>query len=653
MNVNGLKSFDARISFSTSRVVFDNDKLTITKNIKNISNTTTKFNFVKKVFNAMRKFSTLLMMSQSGRMGIENRKGNIVRYTDEMNILNSRFNECFELQNENSKELKNKGNELDSLIINRENLKLTLLNNDIFNEFIHNEKELELILNDPEKLKELINNNESFKSKIDNDEKIGKIIKNFLKSNRIELEKNLESAIDLKNKLIIEERKVDHFLSLIENENVSFNDRYSFFNYLNELKRAESFCQQSGNPSDEQLADVFKNIFEERISRVKESDVKKIYSEVIDTYHYETFFLKENKSILANFSSNNEKEKFLSKINFLVSISESHPDILNNLFDQNISDKLHDIMHTILNEEYHDSGVNISYFNTKNTWIKEYMNEFYGSERKITTQSVGTNTENEKITQSVGTNTENEKITQSVGKNTENENEKITQSEGTNTDIQDVDSYNNNAVYSNEKSHDGEVFFEIEGLDSILKEFSTELKNRDISNYSQFNDAIKNMLDKLSVLSDVITETLESPIVEEKKLLVSVENMEIFSKTIYSIQQQLVSIKPDYASGLGNINNFYPEIQRSTEDISDAFENIINIITPSRGSDSTKSEIKTLLSRVFNKINTSKIVLRKEMLNVAIELFDKLVKESESKLTDDFSEVKGKKNTVLTNNKIK
>lgn len=382
MNVNGLKSFDARISFSTSRVVFDNDKLTITKNIKNISNTTTKFNFVKKVFNAMRKFSTLLMMSQSGRMGIENRKGNIVRYTDEMNILNSRFNECFELQNENSKELKNKGNELDSLIINRENLKLTLLNNDIFNEFIHNEKELELILNDPEKLKELINNNESFKSKIDNDEKIGKIIKNFLKSNRIELEKNLESAIDLKNKLIIEERKVDHFLSLIENENVSFNDRYSFFNYLNELKRAESFCQQSGNPSDEQLADVFKNIFEERISRVKESDVKKIYSEVIDTYHYETFFLKENKSILANFSSNNEKEKFLSKINFLVSISESHPDILNNLFDQNISDKLHDIMHTILNEEYHDSGVNISYFNTKNTWIKEYMNEFYGSERK-------------------------------------------------------------------------------------------------------------------------------------------------------------------------------------------------------------------------------------------------------------------------------
>lgn len=290
MNVNGLKSFDARISFSTSRVVFDNDKLTITKNIKNISNTTTKFNFVKKVFNAMRKFSTLLMMSQSGRMGIENRKGNIVRYTDEMNILNSRFNECFELQNENSKELKNKGNELDSLIINRENLKLTLLNNDIFNEFIHNEKELELILNDPGKLKELINNNESFKSKIDNDEKIGKIIKNFLKSNRIELEKNLESAIDLKNKLIIEERKVDHFLSLIENENVSFNDRYSFFNYLNELKRAESFCQQSGNPSDEQLADVFKNIFEERISRVKESDVKKIYSEVIDTYHYETFF---------------------------------------------------------------------------------------------------------------------------------------------------------------------------------------------------------------------------------------------------------------------------------------------------------------------------------------------------------------------------
>lgn len=74
INLNGLDNFDKRISFSTKRVFFDNDKLIIAKNIKSISNTTTKFNFVKKVFNAMRRFSTLLMMSQSGRMGIENRK---------------------------------------------------------------------------------------------------------------------------------------------------------------------------------------------------------------------------------------------------------------------------------------------------------------------------------------------------------------------------------------------------------------------------------------------------------------------------------------------------------------------------------------------------------------------------------------------------
>ncbi|MBG2709149.1 hypothetical protein I4558_08825 [Proteus mirabilis] len=640
MNLNGLDGFDKRISFSTKRVVFDNDKLTIAKNIKSISNTTTKFNFVKKVFNAMRRFSTLLMMSQSGRMGIENRKENVVKYTDEVNMLNSRFNKCFKLQNENSEALKNKANELDSLIINREELKITLLNNDIFNDFIHNKEELESIINNPEKLNKLINNNEVLNDEINRNEKLGTVINKFLNSNRIEIEKYLKIAIDLKNKLIVEEKKVDHFLSLIENENVNFKDRYSFFNYLNELKRAESFCRQSRDLGDEKLADVFKNIFEERISRVKESDVKKIYSEVIDTYRYETCFLKTNKSTLANFSSNKEKEKFLSKINFLVTISESSLDILNNIFDKNKPDKLHEIMYTILNEEYHDSGVNISYRDTKDTWIKEYMNEFYGSEKKITTQSVGINTESEK-----------EIKTQSMGINTESEKEITTQSVGINTEVQGVDTYNNDAIYFSEKSYEVGEFNDIEGLDIILKEFSTELESRDISNHSKFNDAIKNILVELSTLSDIVTQCLELPIVKEKNLLISLENIETFSKTIYSIQQNLMLIKPEYSSELSKTNNFYSEIQKSTEDISSSFNDIVNITVQStNNSDSIKSEIKTLLNSAFNKINTSKVFLKKEMLDFAMALINDFIKESKSKIMTDFSEVKGGENKVSTDN---
>ncbi|QKJ49990.1 hypothetical protein G9394_18365 [Proteus vulgaris] len=640
MNLNGLDGFDKRISFSTKRVVFDNDKLTIAKNIKSISNTTTKFNFVKKVFNAMRRFSTLLMMSQSGRMGIENRKENVVKYTDEVNMLNSRFNKCFKLQNENSEALKNKANELDSLIINREELKITLLNNDIFNDFIHNKEELESIINNPEKLNKLINNNEVLNDEINRNEKLGTVINKFLNSNRIEIEKYLKIAIDLKNKLIVEEKKVDHFLSLIENENVNFKDRYSFFNYLNELKRAESFCRQSRDLGDEKLADVFKNIFEERISRVKESDVKKIYSEVIDTYRYETCFLKTNKRTLANFSSNKEKEKFLSKINFLVTISESSLDILNNIFDKNKPDKLHEIMYTILNEEYHDSGVNISYRDTKDTWIKEYMNEFYGSEKKITTQSVGINTESEK-----------EIKTQSMGINTESEKEITTQSVGINTEVQGVDTYNNDAIYFSEKSYEVGEFNDIEGLDIILKEFSTELESRDISNHSKFNDAIKNILVELSTLSDIVTQCLELPIVKEKNLLISLENIETFSKTIYSIQQNLMLIKPEYSSELSKTNNFYSEIQKSTEDISSSFNDIVNITVQStNNSDSIKSEIKTLLNSAFNKINTSKVFLKKEMLDFAMALINDFIKESKSKIMTDFSEVKGGENKVSTDN---
>nr|WP_258577419.1 hypothetical protein [Proteus mirabilis] len=66
-----------------------------------------------------------------------------------------------------------------------------------------------------------------------------------------------------------EYHNLNHFLSLIENENSSFKDRYSFFNYLNELQRAEAFCRNSSNTDYNHLADEFKNIIKERVERIK------------------------------------------------------------------------------------------------------------------------------------------------------------------------------------------------------------------------------------------------------------------------------------------------------------------------------------------------------------------------------------------------
>lgn len=618
IDVNGLGGFDKRISFSTKRVVFDNDKLTIAKNIKKISNTTTKFNFVKKVFNAMKKFSTLLMMSQSGRMGIENRKENVVKYTDKVNILNSRFNECFKLQNENSKELKNKGNELDLLKINREELKVILLNNDVFNDFINKEQELELIINNPKELNKLINNNESLKNEIDSNEKLGTVINEFLNSDRIEIEKYLQSALELKNKLLVEEKKVDHFLSLIENENVNLKDRYSFFNYLNELKRAESFCRQSSNPSDEQLADVFKSIFEERISRVKERDVKKIYSEVIDTYRYETFFLKENKSTLANFSSNKEKEKFLSKINFLVTVSESSLDILNNLFDKNIADKLHDIMHTILNEEYHDSGVNISYRDTKDTWIKEYMNEFYGSEKKITTQNVGINTDSSieiqnrnNDTASVGSSGYRADVSDNVSDSisdiisTISDDTASVRSSGYRADI----SLNGSELIKKE------YISSIDELDSILETEYSNLFTNSASAIKENNmqEAIRNIMFKLYDLSSIVTESLASPQSENKSLIISLEKITSMSNIIHSVQEVLNNIDPNYSLELNE--NIYNKFKESIENIAIEFE-IIGDKIESFNEDNTASiEIEKLLNDILNKISYTNILERKNWLD--------------------------------------
>ncbi|HEK1718875.1 TPA: hypothetical protein SMT55_000018 [Proteus mirabilis] len=630
--VNGLNGFDKRVSFSTRCVVFDNDKLTIAKNIKNISNTTTKFNFVKKVFHAMNKFATLLMFSKTGRIGIENRKDKFVRYADEVSILNRNRNECFKRNNENLKELKSKNDELNLLITDRENLKKTLLNNDVFNKFIHDGQEFELILNEPEKLKKLIDVNKNLLDEIKNNKKLDVLINKVINDNKIRVEESLQKTIDLRNKLIIEEKKIDYFLSLIENENVSFKDRYSFFNYLNELKRAEYFCRQSSDSSDPQLADVFRNIFEERISRVKESDIKKIYNEVINTYHYETSFLKENKNTLANFSSNNKKEKFLSKINFLVHASESHLNPLKDIFKKNTPDKLHEIMHTILNEEYHNSGIIISYTDTKNTWIKEYMNEFYGSERKVIAQSVGTNTEY----------------------NIESKKEITTQSVGTNTEYNIENKYeyeDTTSVHSSDASNFSGQFEEIEGLDNILEEFSMELNSRNISNYRECNDAIKKVLVELSILSNIVTESLELPIVKENNLLIPLENIAVFSNIIHSVRNELKLIKPNDSFELTKGNNLYSKVQQVTEDISSGFGEMVGMIESSNSDNSKISEIETSLKNIFNKINTSKVYLKKEMLDAAKILIDTLIKESESQIMTDFSEPNKEKNKLSINDK--
>lgn len=631
INLNGLDNFDKRISFSTKRVVFDNDKLIIAKNIKSISNTTTKFNFVKKVFNAMRRFSTLLMMSQSGRMGIENRKENVVKYTDEVNILNSRFNKCFKLQNEKSEELKNKGNELDSLIINREELKITLLSNDVFNNFIHNEQELESIINNPEELNKLINCNKVLNDEINRNEKLGTVINEFLNSDRIEVEKYLQSALELKNKLLVEEKKVGHFLSLIKNENVSFKDRYSFFNYLNELKRAESFCRQSSNPNDEQLADVFKNIFEERISRVKERDIKKIYSEVIDTYRYETFFLKENKSTLANFSSNKEKEKFLAKINFLVAVSESHLDTLNNIFDKNKPDKLHEIMYTILNEEYHDSGVSISYRDTKDTWIKEYMNEFYGGKKeiskKVATASLGINTDSNievqnrnDDTASVGSSGYRADVSDNVSDSisdimsTISDDTASVRSSGYRADI----SLNSSELIKKE------YISSIDELDSILEtEYSNLLTNSTSAiKENNMQEAIRNILSKLYDLNSIVTESLTSPQSENKELMISLEKITAISNVIHSIQEQLNNIDSDYSVKLSESESFYSKIKGSTESIANMFNSMAVLINGSNNNDyaSIRDEMEKTLENIFSELNYSMLVGRKELLDNIMEL---------------------------------
>lgn len=198
--VNHLGAFPERIVFSTKKNLFDVSHVTFAKNIQDISNTTAKPSFIKKIFNKMERFSTLFMISQTGRMGISNRKDDV-------------FNVNFNKYNEAVSTLKHRQNNVDNI----ESSKSVYFDN---------------------------------KSELDN-------------------------IIDLKNKVMVERHKISHFISLIENENSSFKTRYSFFNYLNELQRAEYFCRSSENIEDNQLADIFKNIIEERVERLKKEDIKK------------------------------------------------------------------------------------------------------------------------------------------------------------------------------------------------------------------------------------------------------------------------------------------------------------------------------------------------------------------------------------------
>lgn len=322
--------FPKKIVFSAKKDIFDRRNVTFAKNIEDISNTTAKPSFIKKIINKMEKFSTLFMISQTGRMGISNRKDDVSG--NNVNIYNKTLANLKDKRNEALKKLGT------PVSINNKN-------------FV-----------------------------------------NQIKSNKVDV------LIDFKNEIVVECHKLEHFMTLIENENSSFKDRYSFFNYLTELQRAESFCRASNNVDDDNLANVFKNILEERLGRVKIEDVKKIFNEVVIKYKNETQFKSREEKTLKNFSSNKDKEKFLSKINFLVSLSEYNPSILRAISPPIISEQsesimdeasseiipkqLQNIMHTILNEEYLDYKITFSPRKVKDTWIVKYMNNFYKSEKK-------------------------------------------------------------------------------------------------------------------------------------------------------------------------------------------------------------------------------------------------------------------------------
>ncbi|MBS3826317.1 hypothetical protein [Proteus mirabilis] len=313
--VNGVDVFDKGIVLSTKKDYLESCYVTIAKKIKDISNTTAKPSFIKKIIHMMERFTMFFAISQTGRMGISNRDGNLNRYTETLTDLKIKV-----------KDLKCKIDEF--------NNKLT-------------------------------------------------------KKDTVDREKNEIVTITA------EYHNLNHFLSLIENENSSFKDRYSFFNYLNELQRAEAFCRNSSNTDYNHLADEFKNIIKERVERIKKEDVIKIFNEVLVRYDNETRFKNSNERILANFSSNKEKEKFLSKINFLVCVSKYNLPLMvevENLKEEfpvqlrEIMNKIlyeESIMGEILNKANIDCVYKYSLKKVQNIWIEEYINKFYGGKEII------------------------------------------------------------------------------------------------------------------------------------------------------------------------------------------------------------------------------------------------------------------------------
>ncbi|HFK8541207.1 TPA: hypothetical protein ACG0QJ_000063 [Proteus mirabilis] len=309
--VNGLYIFNKSIELSTKKDYLGSCYVTFAKKIEDISNTTAKPSFIKKIIHMMERFKMFFAISQTGRMGISNRDGDLNRYNE-----------------------------------TRTDLKI--------------------------KMKDLKCKIDEFNNKL-------------IKKDTVDREKDEIVTITAKY------HNLNHFLSLIENENSSFKDRYSFFNYLNELQRAEAFCRNSSNRDYNHLADEFKNIIKERVERIKKEDVIKIFNEVLIRYDDETRFKNSNERILANFSSNKEKEKFLSKINFLVCVSKYNLPLIVEVekLKEEFPVQLRKIMNVILYEEsimgeiFNEANIYCVYDYSLNKvqdiWIEEYINKFYGS----------------------------------------------------------------------------------------------------------------------------------------------------------------------------------------------------------------------------------------------------------------------------------
>ncbi|MDM3727361.1 hypothetical protein O9375_04625 [Proteus mirabilis] len=315
--VNGLYIFNKSIELSTKKDYLESRYITFAKKIEDISNTTAKPSFIKKIIHMMERFTMFFAISQTGRMGISNRDGDLNRYNETRTNLENKV-----------KDLKCKIDEFNNKLAKKDNVD----------------------------------------------------------------RKKAEIAT-----ITAEYHNLNHFLSLIENENSSFKDRYSFFNYLNELQRAENFCRSSSNTDYNHLADEFENIIKERVERIKKEDVIKIFNEVLIRYDNETRFKNSNERILANFSSNKEKEKFLSKINFLVCVSKYNLPLMVEV--ENLKEefpvKLREIMNVIIYEESIMSEIlnkanidcvySYSLNKVQNIWIEEYINKFYGGEEIIIT----------------------------------------------------------------------------------------------------------------------------------------------------------------------------------------------------------------------------------------------------------------------------